>query len=263
MTSLTRGPLPARVYWRRRIVVLGSALLLVFAIARVLTGGSDASSNAEQAAQVAADPTPTSTTSAPTAAATTAGPHRSNQPGKGRTSQAPVLAQPDGPCADEDIAVSPDVKDPVAGRDVSVVLHLRTLTDPACTWRVTPDTLTMKITSGKDDIWSSRECPRAITRESVVVRNAVDTTVKVVWNAKRSDDRCSRLTEWALPGYYHLEAAALAGEPADVQFELKAPTGPVVTRSPQPEQQHGGKNGGRPKTGESPSDSGSDSATAH
>jgi hypothetical protein len=31
-------------------------------------------------------------------------------------------------------------------------------------------------------------------------------------------------------------AAALAGEPADVQFELEAPTPAVITRSPSPKQ---------------------------
>ncbi len=46
---------------------------------------------------------------------------------------------------------------------------------------------------------------------------------RVVWNGKRSDDECSRLTDWALPGWYHVAAAALAGEPSDAQFELEQP----------------------------------------
>ena len=229
MTSLTRGPLPARVYWVRRILVLGTALLLVLVIARVLTGGSDASSGPQTVAEVAADPTPTATSDAPSAT-----PTPSQQPGKGKTSHAPVLAQPDGPCSDQDIAVEPDVRKPVAGRDVTIVLRLRTLSADACTWRVSHDSLTLKITSGKDDVWSSRECPRAIPRSTVVVRKAVSTTVQVTWNSRRSDDTCSRLTEWAMPGYYHVVAAALAGEPADVQFQLDAPTGQQITRSPSP-----------------------------
>jgi hypothetical protein len=241
MTSLTRGPLPARVYWVRRILVLGTALLLVLAIARVLTGGSDASSAAGAAAQVAADPTPTSTSVTPTATPT----RKQQQPGKGKTSHAPVLAQPDGPCSDEDIAVEPDVRKPVAGQDVTIVLRLRTLSADACTWRVSHDSLTLKISSGQDEVWSSRECPRAIPRSTVVVRKAVSTTVEVTWNSRRSDDTCSRLTEWAMPGYYHVVAAALAGEPADVQFQLDAPTSQQITRSPSPSA-HGHKSSDRP-----------------
>jgi hypothetical protein len=230
MSSLTRGPLPARVYWRRRIVVLGSALLLVFAFARLLGAGSDASSGTPQAAQVAADESPSST--APTSATPTVlGPLPSGNQGK-----APVLAEPTGPCDDEDIAVTPEVEDAVAGQDVAVKLRLRTLEEDACTWRVSRKSLTLKITSGHDEIWSTRECPRAMPARDVIVRREHTATVGVTWDAKRSDDTCSRMTAWAMPGWYHIEAAALAGEPTDQQFELKAPTAPVITRSPSPHQ---------------------------
>ena len=105
-----------------------------------------------------------------------------------------------------------------------LVLELRTIVSEACTWEVSPETLTIKITSGDDDIWSSRQCPRAVPDPRRRRAQAATTTVGVTWNGRRSDDECSRLTDWALPGYYHVAAAALAGEPADVQFELEAPT---------------------------------------
>ena len=148
-----------------------------------------------------------------------------------------MLAEPDGPCSDRDITVSPEVKDAVAGRDVTIRLHLRTLESEACTWKVSPRTLTLKITSGHDDIWSTRQCPRAVPTQEVVVRRDTSTSLDVTWHdAKRSDDSCSPRTEWALPGYYHVEVAALAGEPADEQFELKAPHGaghhPVAVAAP-------------------------------
>lgn len=248
MPSLTRGPLPARVYWRRRLLLLGSALLLVFAFARLLGAGSDGSS-APEAAQVAADESPSSSVTTPAAATPTL---PVGKPGELPTSAAPVLAEPDGPCSDRDIAVSPDVKDAVAGRDVTIRLHLRTLESEACTWKVSPRTLTLKITSGPDDIWSTRQCPRAVPTQEVVVRRDTSTSFDVTWHdAKRSDDACSPRTEWALPGYYNVEVAALAGEPADEQFQLKAPTAPVITRSPSP---HQAKQSGRPVT---PSDSAS------
>ena len=39
------------------------------------------------------------------------------------------------------------------------------------------------------------------------------------------------LTDWAMPGWYHVEAAALGGEPSDVQFQLTAPEREVVTKT--------------------------------
>ena len=236
MTSLTRGPLSPRVYWRRRVLLVALAVLLVFGLARLLDAGSDASSAPDAATPVAAVPTSTVTVT-PGATATTRQ-RGEGRPAKGKKKRSePVLAAPTGSCADSDIAVTPTVPRAVAGRDVFLVLELRTIQAEACTWGVSPETLTLKITSGKDDIWASRQCPRAVPTRSVVVRSAVSTSIGVTWNAKRSDDECSRLTHWALPGYYHLAAAALAGEPADVQFELEAPARAVITRSPSPKQE--------------------------
>src|SRR3954451_8813871 len=51
MARLTRGPLPARVYWVRRLLVLGTAFALVLGIGHLLSGGSDATSGEDAAAQ--------------------------------------------------------------------------------------------------------------------------------------------------------------------------------------------------------------------
>ncbi len=252
MSSLTRGPLPARVYWRRRVMVLGSAFLLVFAFARLLGAGSDASSAPEEeAAQVSADRT--TPTSGPSVVTTSPTGSSQGKPGKHhKSSQAPVPAEPDGPCADEDVVVTPEVKGAIAGRDVHIKLKLNTRESEACTWKVSRDTLTLKVTSGKDDIWSTRQCPRAIQAHEVVVRRDTSTSIGVTWNSRRSDDGCSRLTEWALPGYYHIEVAALAGEPTDEQFQLEAPTAPVITRSPSPHQKPSGRPVASPSGSSSP-----------
>lgn len=245
---MTRGPLPARTYWVRRLMVLGTAVLLVFAIGRMLGSGSDGS-DGDDAAQLSADtptssaPTTTGTSTAPTATAT-----RTGKPRKGRTSAAPVLATPTGPCLGSDVVVEPQVRNAVAGRDVLVGLRLRTITSEACTWRVSPDTLTLNITSGDDRIWSSRDCPRAIVRRDVVVRRAVTTKVGVIWSdAKRSDeDGCTARTDWAGAGWYHVTAAALGGEPSDLQFELTLPTAATITRTATPKQTPTQKPSGKP-----------------
>jgi hypothetical protein len=210
-------------------MVLGTAVLLVFGIARVLGAGSDASSPPEpraQAKQVAAAPTTTVALPEPSSTAT----------GSGRSEKVePVpLAQPDGPCDDEDVAVTPTVKNPVGGRDVNFVLELRTIVSEACTWEVSPETLTLKVTSGDDEIWTSRECPHAVPREEITLRRDHTTKVDVTWDARRSDEECSKLTKWALPGWYHVAAAALAGEPSDLQFELERPEREHVTKTVEP-----------------------------
>lgn len=239
MTTLTRGPLPARVYWRRRIVVLGTALALVVGIAQLLGRGSDGSSGPDDSARLAGAPTRSATPSPDTTSATSPAATRTARPTKPTPTPSPTLAAPSGPCDDADIAVTPAVARAVAGprHGVDLVLRLRTITAEACTWTVSPRTLTLKITSGRDAIWSSRDCPRALPATQVTVRRAADTTVPMHWNARRSDEGCPARTDWALPGWYHVKVAALGGEPADVQFELLAPTAPQVTITPSPKQQ--------------------------
>jgi hypothetical protein len=122
-------------------------------------------------------------------------------------------------------------KTPEAGRDVRIRLRLTTEEARACTWQVSHDTVTVSITSGDDDIWSSRECPKAIPTEDVVVRRAKATTVGIAWNARRSDDECTQYTDWAMPGWYHVQTAAFAGEPTDVSFELVRPVSKTITKT--------------------------------
>ncbi|GAB2871639.1 hypothetical protein [Nocardioides pacificus] len=241
MTALTRprGPLPARVYWTRRLVLLAVSVLLVAGIARLLDSGSDASSDPEQAAPVAADATDESTLSAEATATESTTPRR-----RGKTPK-PAPAQPDGPCLDEDVVVTPVSRPVEGGADSVMMLNLTTREAAACTWRVSPETLTVKITSGDDEIWFSRHCPDAVPTRDLIVRKESVAKVGVTWSGRRSDDECSPLTAWAMPGGYHVEAAALSGEPAKAYFELEPRASAVVTRTvtPKPTPSKAGKPG--------------------
>lgn len=247
-TVRPRGPLPARVYWTRRLIVLAVPLLLVVVLARVLGGSSDATDGADgTAAQAgAAVTTSAAPTAGPTAGAKT-GKAKKNKKKRKKDQQEsapvetlppePVLAEPTGPCADSDLVATPALTSAPGGADVAITINLRTVVAEACTWQASPETLTVSITSGNDFIWSTRECPAAVVAQDVVVRQAVDAPVVVTWaEGKRSDETCSGRTDWALPGFYHVQAAALGGDATDVQFELLPAVAPVVTQTAEPEQ---------------------------
>jgi hypothetical protein len=229
-----KGRLPARVYWFRRSMVLLTALALVFAIGRVLTG-SDGSSPETRAvttgshtssAKPSTTPTPGVAGPLPVQGATTG-----VQPSP--TGSPVVLAVPSGPCALDEITVTPSVTSAVAGSKVSLVLELTGI-KPACTFAVSSDSIVAKVTSGQDRIWSTQDCPAAVKPENVVVRSAQPTQVVVTWNGRRSDDECNRETDWAVPGYYHLTAAVIGSEPNDVQFRLQRPPAQVITKTAKP-----------------------------
>jgi hypothetical protein len=225
--SHPRGRLPGRVYWTRRLVVLAVALLLVFGIGRLLGGtGSD-----DPDAAVKANNDSAADTGSSTSPTTSYGPVAPSKAPKLKNTL--PLAAPDGECKADEVSVLPSVPRPYGGQKILIVLRLQGI-QPACTFTVSPESLVVKIASGTDRIWSSQDCPAAITEREVVVRSAATTVVPVVWSGRRSDDDCPGQLAWALPGFYHVYAAAYGSTPADVQFEVtQAPTR-VVTRTPRP-----------------------------
>ncbi len=246
MTALTspKGPLAPRVYWTRRLLLLGVVFLLVFGIARVLGGGSDAKSAAPTAKQAAAEvqatetpvatQTPSTLEESPSESAGTKKNGKKKKQKVEKTPEAPVLPVATGVCTNEDVLVTPTVAGAQGGGQVQFVLNFRTKVTPACTWQVSADTVTLKVTSGADDIWASRECPRSIPTQDVTLYRDFDTSIPATWSGRRSDEDCSKLTEWVDAGWYHVLAATYAGEPADLQFELGVPSPVTVTKTVQP-----------------------------
>jgi hypothetical protein len=121
-----------------------------------------------------------------------------------------------------------------AGSPVVFRLDVSALTSPACTWSITPRTLVVRVTSGSDRIWSTQDCPRVLPPEDLVARKDNVTHAYITWDGQRSDGSCSRSTPWALPGYYHVTAAAIGANPSDLQFRLYPAVRPTITPSPSP-----------------------------
>ncbi|MBD8870854.1 hypothetical protein [Nocardioides donggukensis] len=227
MSAVTRprGPLPPRVYWTRRVLVLVVAFGLVFGLGRVLGNGSDAESGSgATAAQVGGQPT-----SEPSADDTA-----TKKSKKKKKKRKP--AQPSGPCASSDVVVTPALEQAVADDEIRIRFDVSG-SEPACTWTASRSSLVVKITSGRDEIWSSQQCPGVLPAKDLVVRKKQPARYAFTWNGKRSDEDCSRFTDWAVPGYYHVVAASLGGEPTDTQFRLRRQPQTTVTRTAEPEPQ--------------------------
>ena len=92
----------------------------------------------------------------------------------------------------------------------------------------------MSITSGEDDVWSSRDCPRAIPAGGRGPQGGHDQHRRDVERASAPTRPARGSPTWAMPGWYHVTAAALGGEPSDLQFELTAPTPATITQTVSP-----------------------------
>lgn len=227
MSAVTRpsGPLPARVYWIRRGVVLLVALLLVLLFAKVLGGSSDGKGDPEAQAEAASGEV-SSTEDAGQSAGEASG-----QP-EGRAAAAPP-ADPDGDCDPADLTITPLVKKVANDGRIDFKVAV-TGTAAACSWTFSNQTVALKITSGRDEVWSSQQCRSMLPRKDLVVRSGVPSKVALTWDGRRSDDGCTRRRGWAQPGYYHAITAAMGGEPTDVQFLVTGPPTEVVTVTPRP-----------------------------
>jgi hypothetical protein len=235
MSSLTqpRGPLPARVYWTRRLILLAVATLLLVTLARVLTGGSDGKTTDGGKADKSASLTGATTTGSGSPSTTgPTGAAAATTTASGKPGGKVPLAAPSGPCDPEKLVVTPEGGRQPNDGHVAIVLSVST-PEEACTFQVSPKTVVLKIVSGADNIWSSQQCV-ALPTKDVIARKALPAEVTFDWNGRRSDEDCSRSAGWATPGYYHAIAATLGGEPADVQFALTRPPAVVVTVTPKP-----------------------------
>jgi hypothetical protein len=256
MSAVTRprGPLPARVYWTRRTLVVVVALALVFGLARLL-GGSGSNGTDPSAQPVGADASSQVTTSAPTSSSAPTSPtvaataptvagsptdDASAKPGgkagkAGKSASQTPLPVSSGPCRTDDIVATPTIKNTAyAGKPVVFAMNLTTKSTEACDFDVSAHTLVVKVTSGSDRIWSTQDCQGAVPKESVVVRKDTPATVDVAWSGQRSDSDCTRSTTWAEPGWYHAVSAAFGSAPVDEQFKLLTPVRPTVTATPKP-----------------------------
>jgi hypothetical protein len=251
MPPLTRGPLPAGVYWRRRAFVLLLAATLVFVIASVLGGGSDASDDQTPSArQAGAEVEASQTITVDSKGRRNGKGDKKGRKGKrngevlGPTYDPSVMVDPSGNCEPADVRITPRVEEAVAGKPVTIGLSLQTVQADACYFRIGSDKVTVKITKGGREIWTSRECPAPVPSESVVVRRIIATVVEMTWTPYpqgRKGAECPGTDEWLMPGELTATAAALGGEPAESDFELDAPATETITVSPDPKKKRKGK----------------------
>lgn len=218
-----RGRLPSRVYWVRRALVLGVALLLVFGIGRVLGGTGSDDPGATQANVTSARQAP--------ASSVTLGPVAPTR--KLGAKAKPPLLPASGDCLDDELSVLPSVAVAYVGKPITIKLALQG-NQPACNFKVSAESLVVKITSGADRIWSSQDCVRSIPKTQVVVRSGQPVEVPVTWSGRRSDEGCTSQPDWALPGFYHVYAAARGSAASDVQFEVTLAPTVIRTITPKP-----------------------------
>lgn len=201
MSSLLRpvGHLPASVYWFRRALVLVVLVALVFVLIRVLGGGSDPKNSAASAPEQNPSSGPTST---PTPG------DKTSEPGK-KTSESPKTTEPpkDVKCTGDDVTIDvlPASRTLAAGNSMNLVIQLSATRDE-CKAAVDPTELSLTITSGKDQIWTTEHCEKVIPRSTLVLAKGKQSPAIILWDGRRSRPGCLPGQLQAKPGTYVVKA---------------------------------------------------------
>lgn len=238
MTSVLHpvGPEPSETYWARRLAVLIALVVVVGLVVALVVSASRASTVSADpvppaAAPPAATPTPSdspSASSSPLTSATappTPSPRASaSAEPSAKTSKSPrAKPTPTGPvaCRPKELRTTLTGKQRLEPEQkTTFTLSLINGSDQTCVVSVTPENFELKIYSGTDRIWSTRDCAKAVEKRSTKVKaeDAVEWTMP--WDGQRSRSGCRTRPEVPLPGTYFATAQLDGAKPVQLRIIL-------------------------------------------
>lgn len=202
------GPLPARVYWVRRLVLLAVVVLVgvvVWALVPRGGGGEDPAADGEGDPSVTAVPDDASGEDA-----------ADGEGGEDTTDGAPA------PCSAEDLTVTlaADADSYGADRSPTFTVTFTNTGSQSCVVDAGAANQALVVTSGSDRIWSSADCPAdGGTRTLLLAPGAQDQDL-VAWGRVRSDETCSEGLPAPRPGTYTAVASLGGAQSGSVVFQL-------------------------------------------
>ncbi len=241
------GPEPARTYWVRRGILLAVVLLLVLGVvlavanltkAAVATspppplpagnpvsspspgasgGSTPTRSTTLPSASVPPSTAPSTSTSAAPSGPASAPPSASAKPSPGVT----VIGTPDCRPADLRLALKGDGRLSV-GENTTFTVSMANAGRLACLASVTAANFELVITSGKDRIWSSRDCAATLAPFDKKLAAKGAFAWSVTWNGERSvqGKKCQRGTGKLKAGTYRATAQLKGVDPARVRMTI-------------------------------------------
>lgn len=225
------GPEPTPTYWARRVAVLGAAIL-VLAVVVALIANSTSSGSPQSAGPppAATSPSPTAppvetpapTVTPPATATAERNPRATASSTPEPTAKATATRKP-GPVA----CPADELRPTLTGKQRLKVkrgnafrLSLINGSGVTCIAEVTSKNFELKIYSGTDRIWSTRDCSTAVrtVKKKLAGEQALEWTL--AWNGRRSRDNCQNRSEIPLPGTYFATAQLDGAKPVQLRMIL-------------------------------------------
>jgi hypothetical protein len=228
MSSLLHpvGPEPAKTYWVRRAVVVGALAVLIAIVVVLITQGSS-SGGAQGPLAVPQTPSAAASTGASAGSAGSAEPsasapssaassRRSAKPSASTSSNAPAEAVI---CDPGQLRVTLNGSGRVKPKQSNTfTLSLINGGPQTCLAKVSNDDFDLTIYSGKDRIWSSRDCSSVLQNVQQKVKSEQAVQWQMKWNGLRSAKNCKTRAQVPKTGTY-IVRAHLSGAKS-VQFRM-------------------------------------------
>ena len=236
------GPEPAQTYWVRRVVVVAVAIV-VLAVAGALIANGTSSGSAVQADPSPPPPAaPTAATGSPTASPKpSAGARASASPTPSGSSSAadkpsakasaspsitpkptPTPTPEPATCAADQLRPTLTGKQRLRPRERNIfTLSLINGSDQTCTVAVNRDNFELRIYSGSDRIWSTKDCATIVKPRQRTLEAEQAIEWKLTWKGRRSRDGCKSRPEIPRSGTYYATAELVGAEPVRLLMTLR------------------------------------------
>lgn len=192
--------MPAAVYWRRRLIAVAVALVLVWVVLRVI--GGDDQSAAESDIPAAPAPPPAIV------------------PTNGTFEVAFALAA--SACDPQQVRVTPTIPGgQPAGGSVTINLVVSSTGSAPCTLQPADAGLIAVISANGTPLWDSTLCSASLLLKPVQLAGGGWAAVtSTVWSGRVSGASCASSESFVGPGRYSVQVGTLGGEPGKTSFEL-------------------------------------------
>jgi len=246
------GPQPARTYWLRRLLVAAVVALVISVVVALTTGSGTASVTAAPAqtttapapaaappvgspgaAGAATGPTQGSSTPPPTSVTSSARAKASAQAKAKAKAKAAAQARAKSRARGAAKAIPPTCQPSQLratltgkrqvrpGQGTAFSLSLINGSKAACAVAVTSDNFELKIYSGLDRIWSTKDCTRAIRPIRRVVGSEQAVEWRQRWDGSRSRKDCRDRPETPQAGTYFATAQLAGAKPVQLRMLVR------------------------------------------
>jgi hypothetical protein len=197
---MTVGPLPAAVYWRRRVIVLGALLVAIVTFWSACSGPPE-KSNARKSPTGGSSPLPEQP--APSASASVLTPIVDGSIAPTVPSFPPVVPsnpvpappptdQPVVACTDADLMLiaAPEPITAPRGAYVRLNLKVKNVSPRPCTRDLGADHQELYLQSGTTKIWSSDSCDARTGSAPTLMQPNIEHLFNIAWNGRATNAGC-------------------------------------------------------------------------